>query len=104
MMQANEEKVASLVGNLTKIMSQLAQEVGASSEADAAPSEYGSKESKPMMTCSKCGHEESCPGCSGETKEEEAPTEPAQAEEADEEENQRKEPSIIGRLMVLKRK
>lgn len=104
MMQANEEKVASLVGNLTKIMGQLAQEVGASSESATVSSEEDTKKPYTKMTCQACGHEEDCPEC-GDTEEKEAPksTDDPMPENEDEEDQDMKQPSIIGRLMVLKK-
>lgn len=97
MMQANEEKVAALVGNLTQIMGQLAKEVGASDASYPEEKEVKPTKSKAMMSCQACGHEESCPSCCDD---EEAPEEHATDEE---DTPTNKDPSIIGRLMVLKK-
>lgn len=99
MMQANEEKVAALVGNLTQIMGQLAKEVGASDASSPAQNKVEPAKSDTTMSCQACGHEESCPSCCGD---EETPQE-SSADSSTQDVPTGKEPSIIGRLMVLKK-
>lgn len=57
------------------------------------------KDSQGMMHCDKCGYKTACKHCGGENADEE----PVEDMESPEEYSKQKEPSIIGRLMVLKK-